>query len=76
MDEEVIVEGCDVEEYGFVVEEEFGEEGEVLREELVLFAVDFTNGVQVARVDWSAGRWGETTRTDVRQELLACWECV
>ena len=51
MDEEVVVEGGDVIEDGFVVEEEFGEEGKVLREELVLFAVDFVDGVEGARVD-------------------------
>ena len=51
MDEEVVVEGGDVVEDGFVVEEEFGEEGKVLREKLVLFAVDFVDGVEGARVD-------------------------
>ncbi len=35
MDQEVIVEGDDVEEDGFVVQEELGEEREVLREELL-----------------------------------------
>ena len=56
MDEEVVVEGGDVIEDGFVVEEEFGEEGKVLREELVLFAIDFVDGVEGARVDLFA-RW-------------------
>lgn len=46
--EEKVIEGGDVEEDGFVVKEEFGEEGEVLSEKLVLFAVDFVNGVKVA----------------------------
>jgi len=35
VDQEVIVEGDDVEEDGFVVQEELGEEREVLREELL-----------------------------------------
>ena len=34
MDKEVVVEGGDVEEDGFVVEEEFGEEREILSEQL------------------------------------------
>ncbi len=34
VDEQVVEEGGHVVEDGFVVEEEFGEEGEVLREEL------------------------------------------
>ena len=37
MDEEEVVEAGDVEEDGFVVEEELGEEGEVLAEELRLW---------------------------------------
>lgn len=34
VDEEVVIEAYDVEKNRLVVEEEFGEEGEVLREEL------------------------------------------
>ncbi len=57
MHEEVVVEGCHVEEDGFVIEEELGEEGEVLGKELVLLAVDFVDRVEIARVDFPAG-WG------------------
>lgn len=48
MHEEVVVEGGYVIEYGFVVEEEFREEGKVLREELMLFTVNFVDGMKVA----------------------------
>ena len=52
MDEEVVVEGGDVVEDGFVIKEKFGEEGKALREELVFFAVDLVDGVEGARVDF------------------------
>lgn len=45
MDEEVVVEGGDVEEDGFVVEEKLGEEGEILAEEL-----RWTSGGNVSQV--------------------------
>ena len=51
MDEEVVVEGGDVEEDGFVVEEELGEEGEVLREELVLLPVYLVDAMVALAVD-------------------------
>ena len=54
--EEVVIEGCHIEEDGFVVEEELGEEGDVLGKELVLLAVDFVDGVEIARVDFPT-RW-------------------
>ena len=54
--EEVVVEGGNVEEDGFVVEEEFREEGEVLREELVLLPVDFVDAVVGLAVDQLAKR--------------------
>lgn len=51
MREEVVVEGADVEEDGFVVEEELGEEGEVLREELVRLPVYLVDAVVALAVD-------------------------
>lgn len=56
MYEQIIIKGGYVEEDGLIVEEEFGEKGEVLSKELVLFAVDFVDCVEVTRVNWSAGR--------------------
>lgn len=58
VDEEVVVEAADIEEDTFVVEEEFGEEGEVLREQLVLLAVELEDGVVRVGVDHFAGRVG------------------
>lgn len=55
-DEEVIEEGCDVVEDGFCVEEELGEETEILRVEFVLFAVDLVERVAAGGVDVGA-RW-------------------
>ena len=55
MYEEVVIEGCHVEEDRFVVEKELGEEGEVLGKELVLLAVDFVDRVEIVRVDFPTG---------------------
>ena len=46
-DKEVVEEGGDVVKNRLCVEEELGEETQVLREELVLLAVDFVEGVAV-----------------------------
>lgn len=56
MGQEVVVEAADVEEDALIIKEEFGEEGEVLREELVFFAVDLEYGVVGMVVDHLAGR--------------------
>ncbi len=55
-DESVVQERADVEEDGFGFEEELGEEGEVLRVEAVVFAVDLVDDVVAFVVDYFA--WG------------------
>lgn len=55
-DEEVIQKSCDIVEDGFGIEEKLGEEREVLRVELVLFAVNLVERVVVFCVDVDAWR--------------------
>ena len=62
VEEEVVIEGGHVKEDGFVVEEELGEKGEVLGEELVLLAIYFIYGVDALLIDWSAWRLIGTAR--------------
>lgn len=54
--EEVVVEAEHVEEDGLVVEEELCEEGEVLRKDLVLLAVDLVDREGRLGIDLFAGR--------------------
>ena len=55
-DEEVVQKSCDIVEDGFCIEEKLGEEREVLRVELVLFAVNLVERVVVFCVDVDAWR--------------------
>ena len=55
-DEEVVQKSRDIVEDGFGIEEKLGEEREVLRVELVLFAVNLVERVVVFCVDVDAGR--------------------
>ena len=55
-DEDVVQKGCDIVEDGFGIEEKLGEEREVLRVELVLFAVNLVERVVVFCVDVDAWR--------------------
>ena len=55
-DEEVVQKSRDIVEDGFGIEEKLGEEREVLRVELVLFAVNFVERVVVFCVDVDAWR--------------------
>ena len=55
-DEEVVQKSCDIVEDGFGIEEKLGEEREVLRVELVLFAVNLVERVVVFCVDVDAWR--------------------
>ena len=58
MEQDVVFEAYDVEEDGLVVEEQLREEGEVLREDLVLFAIDLADRVGCFGVDYAAGWCG------------------
>lgn len=62
-DEEVVEECGYVVEDRLCIEEELGEEGEVLRVELMLFAVNFVERVVVFCVDFHAGWRGGAERT-------------
>lgn len=57
--EEVVEKGADVKADALVVDEELCEEGQVLREELVVLAVELVQRVAAATVDGAAGRGGE-----------------
>lgn len=62
-DEEVVQKGCDIVEDGFGIEEKLGEEREVLRVELVLFAVNLVERVVIFCVDVDAWRGCVAERT-------------
>ena len=53
-DEEVVQKSCDIVEDGFRIEEKLSEEREVLRVELVLFAVNLVERVVIFCVDVDA----------------------
>lgn len=57
--EEVVEKGADVKADALVVDEELCEERQVLREELVVLAVELVQRVAAAAVDGSAGQGGE-----------------
>ncbi len=64
MGQEVVVETSDVKEDGLVVKEEFGKQREVLYIELLVFTVDFVDGVVSVRIYHLSGGLGVSEFAD------------
>lgn len=70
--QDVIDKGYDVEKYGFVVEKELREEGEVLPEEFVVCAVNFPNGIASVVIDLRP--WGcRSVRAEFRMACVGAY---